>query len=326
MKALVLGCCLPFLLVSCGGGGGGASDGAGNLSVASNWRVLASLGSPRQEAGSALLNNEIYFIGGFNSRSEVVADVDVYNPASNTWRSVAPLPQALHHPNVAAAHGKVYVLGALLDANFSATGVTFEYDPASNTWASRSAMPPGTERGAAAAATIDNKIYVAGGLRNGVAITNFSVYDPATHTWAALPAMQVSRDHLVGAAVGGKFYAVGGRSGTSLRAQVEIFDPSTGSWSAGAPMPTPRGGCMGAAVNGRIVVVGGEGNRSAANGLFDTSELYDPTSNTWTVLERMRTPRHGAGAAAVGSELFVPGGAIVEGYGASAANEALRVP
>lgn len=314
--------CLSAALALAGCGGGGAAT---PTPTASNWRTLASLGAPRQESGVALLNGEIYFVGGFNAATDIVADVDVYNPVTNTWRKVAPLPRPLHHPNVAAARGRLYVVGTLVGLSFDADGATFEYDPAGNTWVQRSSMPAGTERGAAAVATLGNLIYVAGGLRAGAAVTDFSAYDASTDTWTGLSRLPTSRDHLVGAVVGSRFFAIGGRNGSALRAQVEIFDPTAGTWSAGQPMPTARGGCMGAAVDGRIAIVGGEGNAATASGVFDQSELYDPTSNTWSTLERMRSPRHGSGAVGLNGSLYVPGGASVQGFGAVSITEALRL-
>lgn len=322
---IVVALTATLALLSCGGGGSEApSPPPPPPPAASAWRVLASMDVPRQESGVALLNGEVYVVGGFNSNTEVVADVDVYNPATDRWRKVATLPQPLHHPNVAVVGGRLYVTGAMIDLSFVAVGVTLEYDPTVNNWRARASMPLGTQRGAAATAVIDNRIYVAGGLRGGNAVSDFSVYDPFTDSWQALPAMPTVRDHLVGAAVGGRLYAIGGRTGSTQRAQVEIFDSAAGTWSAGASMPTARGGCMGAVINGRILIVGGEGNGSVATGIFSQSELYDPTSNLWTTLEPMRTPRHGTGAAALDGELFVPGGATTQGFGAVATNEALR--
>lgn len=323
-----LGCLVATLtavfgLASCGGGGGTGGDN-NPPPGSSNWRALASLGTPRQEAGVALLNNEIYFVGGF-ARGTPSAMVEAYSPASDRWRTVASLPFALHHPNVAAVGGKLYVAGALVHADFIETGATLEYDPATDQWRSRTSMPAGSARGAAATAAIGGRVYLAGGFRGGQAVNLASVYDPALDQWGELAAMPTARDHLVGAEVSGRLYAIGGRNGNVLRAQVEIFDPSTGQWTTGAPMPTARGGCMGAAVGGRIVVVGGEGNANSSSGVFDDSELYDPTSNTWQTLERMRAPRHGTGAAGLDGSLYVPGGADREGFGAVITHDALQL-
>jgi N-acetylneuraminic acid mutarotase len=181
-------------------------------------------------------------------------------------------------------------------------------------------MPAGSERGASAVAAIGDLIYVAGGLR-GASVGDFSVYDVAMNEWRTLQNMPTARDHLVGAAHNGRFFAIAGRNASGLRGDVEIYDPVIPGWSMGRPIPTPRGGCGGAELNGRIYVFGGEGNSAAANGVFDTSEAYDPVANSWATLAVMRTPRHGMGAAAVGNVLYVPGGATLQGFGATTTNE-----
>jgi len=313
-------------LAGCGGSGGGSysigpPSPAPAPPPASAWTEFAPLADgPRQEHGVGVANGEIYVVGGFDETRAGVADVEAYNPATNAWRRVTPLPMPLHHPNVASARGRVYVVGALQGANFAATGVTLELDPATSLWTQRASMPAGTERGASAVAAIGDLIYVAGGYR-GAAVNQFSVYNAATNTWQALIAMPTAREHLVGAALNGLVFALAGRNAAGLRAEVEIFNPQTGNWSSGRAIPTARGGCMGGVLNNRIHVFGGEGNAGHVSGVFNQNEAYDPALDTWSVFEPMRTPRHGAQAAAFNGRLFVPGGATVQGFGAVAISD-----
>jgi N-acetylneuraminic acid mutarotase len=316
--------CALAAQAGCGGDGyGGGGDSSYTPPVpppSSRWQSLASLSEPRQEHGVAALNGEIYVVGGFSGQQTVLNTVEAFNPATNTWRSVASLPSPLHHVNVAVARGHLFVVGALEGRPADATGVTLEYDPGTNMWQVRASMPAGSERGASAVAAIGDLIYVAGGLR-GASVNDFSVYDAASNQWQNLQNMPTARDHLVGAAYNGRFYAIAGRNAGGLRGDVEIYDPSAPGWSMGRPIPTPRGGCGGAMLGGRIYVFGGEGNAAVSSGVFDTNEAYDPLANTWATLEVMRTPRHGIGAAPVGSVIYVPGGATRQGFGATSDND-----
>lgn len=142
---------------------------------------------------------------------------------------------------------------------------------------------------------------------------------------ASLPALAQATDHLVGGAVGGIIYAIGGRAGgiTGLIGRVAAFDPAAGSWSEKAPMITPRGGAAAAVVRDRIVVAGGEGNPAVPSGVFPQTEVFVPASNSWFSLPNMRTPRHGTGGAAIGNTFYVPGGAAVQSFGASAEVESI---
>jgi N-acetylneuraminic acid mutarotase len=79
-------------------------------------------------------------------------------------------------------------------------------------------------------------------------------------------------------------------------------------------------------VQGCLYVLGGEGNANLPSGVFPQNEVYDPRTDVWETLTPMATPRHGIGAAVLGDRIFVPGGANVQGFGATAAHEAFTVP
>ncbi len=278
---------------------------------------------PRQETAVVALGGRVYVLGGFDGQNRVVDTVEVYDPARDRWEARRPLPMPLHHMNAAAVGSKLYVTGALAANDFRAVGVTYEYDPSADAWTPRTPMPPGTERGASGVAVMGTRIYVAGGLR-GSSVADFSAYDVAMDRWESLPAMPGPRDHLVAGAVGGVFFAIGGRGpAVGLTGRVDAFEPNAKAWSSRKPMPTPRAGCAAGVVADRIIVVGGEGNGRRPDGVFVEAEAYNPTANAWTALPPMLTPRHGTGAAAFGSKLYVPGGAIRQGFGAVATNEVL---
>jgi N-acetylneuraminic acid mutarotase len=297
---------------------------------AGGWIPLPPLArGPRQETGVAALGGKIYVVGGFDAAGVVVSTVEAYDPATRAWSMVAPFPRVLHHANTAAVGDKLYVVGMLADGTFRAIGDTYVYDPATNTWSMKTALPIGQERGAGGVAVIGTKIYVAGGFRAGNSVADFTSYDTATDMHATLPPLMQASDHLVAGAVNGVVYAIGGRFGgiTGLLGNVVAFDPAAGTWSARAPMITPRGGCAAAVVRGdRIVVAGGEGNAAATSGVFPQVEVFVPASNSWYSLPNMRTPRHGTGGASIGNTFYVPGGAAVQAFGASAEVESIDVP
>ncbi len=56
------------------------------------WTSGAPLPTPVNAAAAAVLKKEIYLIGGGNE-SGAVADVQVYNPATNAWSSACPIQQ-----------------------------------------------------------------------------------------------------------------------------------------------------------------------------------------------------------------------------------------
>ncbi len=317
------------------GGGAGGSGGSGGGSTSSDagppvWFPLPSLPSPRQETGVAALGNEIFVVGGFNGQGSMVPTVEAYDPVSSSWRDAGSLPIPLHHANVAAVNGKLYVVGALGNA-FAALRVVYEYDPATRQWSSKTQLPAGTERGGGSVGVAGGNIYLAGGFRQGNAVADFSRYDPVADQHVALTALPAARDHLMGAMVGDLFFAIGGRRGgiAALDGRVDRFDVSRpdAGWSMAAPMLTARGGCSAGVSGTRIIVAGGEGNRSGpASNVFPHVEVFDTVANTWSDAGVMRTPRHGTGGAVLNGVFYVPGGATIEGFGATDLVEAIPFP
>jgi N-acetylneuraminic acid mutarotase len=229
------------------------------------------------------------------------------------------MPVGVNHPGAAALNGRLYVIGGAL-ASGASTDAVQEYDPARNEWALKSALP--SARNAVVAGVRAGRIYVAGGAPGG---RQLEAYDPAADRWETLPAMPTARNHVAGAVVGDRLFAMGGRPPNTLAAN-EAFDIAGRSWAARAPMPTGRSGHGAAVVRGCVYVFGGEGNAARPDGVFPQNEVYDPRTDRWETMAPMPTPRHGIGAVAVGDRIFVPGGATLQGFGATAAHEVYTPP
>jgi len=321
---------IPLVVcVGCGEDAPGTLDapGSGDAAVCETKAPWASapplmLGAT-QETAAVAIGDKVYILGGFNSNDGIVPAVQIFDTASCTYSLGPPMPKPVHHINAVALDGTIYVLGSMETAAFTAIGDTWSWNPADADWTVRAAMPAGTQRGSAIVGAIAGKIYVAGGLRNG-AVTDVSVYDPVMDSWTAETPLPQTRDHACGGALDGKLYVIGGRQAniTTITGLVYEFTPG-GAWVERLAMPTPRGGTGCGAVGDRFVVVGGEGNPGTASGVFSEVEAYTPATNTWETLAPMPTPRHGMGAATVGTRLYVPGGATRQGFGAVATHEIL---
>lgn len=308
--------------------GSDSADGSGEETAAdlpSSWHTLAPLpGGARQETAVASLDGRVYVVGGFVETAAIVAEVEVYDAASDTWSTAADLPAPMHHAHLAAVDDALYLLGSLRGLGFGQDGASWRYDPGADTWTAVTAMPEITARGGGAAAAWEGLIYVVGGLRDGQAVDDAWTFEPETEVWLPVASLPTPRDHLGLVALDGLIYAVGGRDGSigGHTDRLDIYDPQTDSWSAGPPMLTSRGGVAVAATATQIFAAGGEGNDAEASGVFSQLEVYDPARAQWQTLPPMPTPRHGTGAAAIGSTVYVPGGATVQALGAVADHEA----
>jgi kelch-like protein 17 (actinfilin)/kelch-like protein 20 len=143
--------------------------------------------------------------------------VEAYDPATNTWTSVANLPAPSNRPASWAAtwsDRRIYVWA----------GQMFAFDPATDTWA-EVAFPALPRSYGGLVTGADGRLYHVGGrdASHLPSSTAVDVYDPATNTWQAVAPMQVARSNLGVATAGdGRIYAVGGD--TDLRT-VEAFTP-----------------------------------------------------------------------------------------------------
>src|SRR5262245_7170754 len=81
------------------------------------WSKAAPLPGVRSELQAVALGDKIYAIGGNtvvmrDGKTEIVPDSginEVYDPATDSWRALAPMPMGANHTGIAAMGGKVYV-------------------------------------------------------------------------------------------------------------------------------------------------------------------------------------------------------------------------
>ena len=307
------------------------------------WKPLAPIASGnRQEHSVAAIADVVYIIGGLilGSGSFGVVPtntVDAYDTRDDSWTTVAPLPLALNHGNVATVNGKIYVLGGLnaTGAVFGAVGNSYQYDPVQDQWTELAPMPAGTERGSAAIGVHGTKIYLAGGLQRLVvlpggpqdSVDTVSVFETKTSKWSQLPRLPARRDHVGGAIIHGTFYVLGGRDRGLVNVRDTVYALDLGApydgWSERAKMPTARGGVATGVVKNKIYIFGGEGNpANGSRGVFPQNEVYDPRRDRWQRLAPMPIPRHGTGAVAIGNTIYIPGGGDALGGSPVAVNDA----
>lgn len=304
-----------------------------SLTEVNCYKELAPIKSgPRQEHGVAAIDNKIYLVAGMTYRNQVRGQegiVEVYDIKTNSWSDAPPLPVALHHANIAAANGKVYVLGGLNGFNNTrrTIGSVFAYDPVATKWEELDPMPKGTERGASAVAVHDNSIYLAGGLQPQLGDGDYHVtdlvssYDTVSKKWTTLPNLPEKRDHVGGVFVKDTLYVVGGRTGKSTTSRDTVFalKPAANQWTSLARMPTGRGGIAAAAIGTKIYTFGGEGNQLRSDSIYPECESYDTVTDKWTKEPPMKIPRHGVPAVTVGNTIYIMGGGTKGGIAGAAA-------
>lgn len=97
----------------------------------------------------------------------------------------------------------------------------------------------------------------------------------------------------------GKVLIAGGAailSGWPLWSSAELYDPLTGTFALTNSMTTPRAGHTATLLpDGKVLIAGGFGSQDAGvrGNLLATTELYDPSTNTFIATDPMAKPRQG---------------------------------
>lgn len=233
--------------------------------ASNSWSFRASMPTNRSGTGGEVIHGEFYVVGGaFNSdaRIGVTNVLEVYDPATNTWTTKAPMPQARAEMATGVIDGKLYVAGGYVACGpCLATNTLQIYDPVTNSWTIGPPMPvPASHTNGE---VINGKFYVAGGLQittpGGplVVLATLQVYDPATNAWTTKAPMPTARYALGVGELNGILYAVGGDVAAGFLNVVEAYDPATDTWSAVAPMSLALSRSKLRGINGVLYVPGG---------------------------------------------------------------------
>jgi len=177
------------------------------------WRAIAPLPKARGSVSVAALDGKIHAVGGRDTESRT--EHDVYDPATNTWTTAAPLPagEGRDHMGLVTYQGKLYAIAGRFTDVDRPTDLLESYDPQTDRWTELPRMP--SKRSGGAAAVYQGRLLYVGGelvnwINNGTFITN-EAYDPRTQTWSELAPLPAGRHGFGAAVIGGRVYLPGGQ-------------------------------------------------------------------------------------------------------------------
>jgi YVTN family beta-propeller protein len=249
-------------------------------------------------ASSAVINNNIYVIGGDFSGTNYR-----YDPTLNNWTQIAQSPNGgVGFGGADAINGKIYVVGR----QFGDDRIQI-YNSANNSWTLGAATASPAEGMAVAAA--NGKLYAIGG---GSSPTNIiREYDPGTDTWTTTKApMPTARAYAAVAVVNNLIYVIGGFLPDGQRSvAVEVFNPANNTWSTRENIPTQRSSARAVVVNNKIEVIGGsQGGPDTINVVEEHDPSLPGPFGTWFQRNHILTARADFVAGVVNGKIYVIGG------------------
>ena len=219
--------------------GGFDANSSGQVQIydpaTNGWSLGALAPYPAGSCASAVINGKIYIAGGLvgvisgSNNGYSTNAAAVYDPASNVWTTLPPLPftvtNGMNHTASATDGNKFYVFGGRDDDHAPANGYNSVqiYDPASNTWVS--STDPGS--------TLTPLPQARGGMGK---------------------AIYYNGDFYV---MGGETVSGAGATANHVYNRVDIYNVVSNTWRLGTPMPTARHGIYPALHGNRIYVAGG---------------------------------------------------------------------
>jgi N-acetylneuraminic acid mutarotase len=283
------------------------------------WKKGANSPFARVESPTAVVDGKIYLFGGFTDDLGASNELDVYDPANDSWTRKKDMPTRLTHLNPAIDGKTVWIAGGFRGKHPGpASAEVWKYDVVSDGWAAGPPLPE--PRAGGGLAIVGRKLHYFGGYkadRDTNAGDHWSLSLDGGKEWQREADLPDPRGHVCAAVLDGKIYALGGDHGHDVT-QVDIaschrYDPVTNKWAEIASLPDGRSHFEGSTIiyKGRIVVVGGRCNSSKPprNVVGDLLE-YDPKSDAWAVVGEMPEKVLAPSAAIIAGRLVVIGGGL----------------
>lgn len=245
------------------------------------WQVVAPI--PTNSvlgAAAASTGTSAYLAGGY-----YISDLNQfrrYDPAGNTWTTLAPMPDATTGASAVYSpiNNKVYVFGGELLATGLVKNANRIYDLVLNSWSTGASMP--SLRRFMASAYYNGKIYLVGGYSTSdQTSTQAQVweYDPLANTWNT---SRLNMPHPIGGAgfgiINGHLYVAGGGDGsTSAYSGVFDYEIATNIWTQRADLLQGVSAPGSAVVEGHLWLFGGSyGGSFFSQAYFGTSQHLIP--------------------------------------------------
>jgi hypothetical protein len=244
----------------------GTADGYSFDLATQSWEPFEQAPRTAANADGVWTGTEAIFVEGDGGRLGGQA----YNPASGTWRTIAPAPIAARSGAVVVWTGSEVIVSGGGAPNSSTPVSGAAYDPANDTWRPIADAPHGLNN--ASGVWTGNEMLVFGSLlgdRN-IADTRTSVgaaYDPVADTWREIPPSELSPQATSAVWVGERMVA------WDYEVHSQEYDPAGDRWSEPIEMPFGFDECYPDSEIVKDLVFGFFCGRAA---------LYDAAADRWT--------------------------------------------
>jgi len=310
------------------------------------WTFVADMPVDVYGAACATDGTFIYCAGGYSfSLPGLVPQLIRYDPATNTWMALQPIPipsseaSAVYYPPM----NQICVFGGVdIDAQ-TVNNLNQIYDIASNTWSIGPPLPDVRTDMASGYNPANGKIYLIGGFNTALSDSGQPdtwEYDPVAGTYTNKTDIPELAGGYASGIINGHLYVAGGSDAINVSLNtVWDYDIAADTWTQKSNMPGAQNNVRGSAVALDSLFVFGGGNPfiipggSPSKTVFSVKELkaaaaaaakagrkiqlpatsnttnvYLPATDEWRPSANMNTFRSLTSGAAVGTNVYAIGG------------------
>jgi N-acetylneuraminic acid mutarotase len=149
------------------------------------WAAQPPIPTARGCLASAVLDGNIYVVGGYNAgEASALSTVEAYDAWTKQWSTLTPMPTPRSCLGAASLDGKIYTIAGLNGAG-NPVATVLSYAPASGRWQTVAPLLDATDGDAAVANA--GHIYVVGGENEVGVVGTLEIYDPRTNRWSQRP-------------------------------------------------------------------------------------------------------------------------------------------
>lgn len=288
-----------------------------------NWTETTRSPVALYESGGLAAGGKLYVFGGYyNTAIQATTESYAFDPATEMWENLAPMPEAVTHAGQTLYEGKVYFAGGFLGNHPGPpTDHVWIYDIARKSWSAGPSLPEAL--GGGALVELAGQLHFFGGtFREGEDYLTDSLHhwvldiSGSASSWTRAAPLPTPRNHIAGATVGGKIYAIGGQylgdEDNGNTQVVEAYDPETDSWQKVASLPKPLGHISAATfvyAEHIFVVMGVTQGRDKITDII----AYDPETNTWGKVRSMLGGRSATVAGVIEGQIVLATGNVAGG-------------
>lgn len=269
---------------------------------------------------TTLRDGRVLVVGGFTTKENAAQGAEFYDQVAGRF-TAAPRMVTLRHSHTATVllSGKVLIVGGYT-AGSTVVAAAELFDPVTNSFVPTGSL--GMARGGHVAVLLTNgKVLIAGGVGPDWSfLSSAELFDPATGRFTPTGAMSVAREsHIALRLQDGRVLIAGGHRGRradiTLYATAETYNVATGTFSRVGDMRVRRHKHDAVVLgDGRVLITGGADERDS-KGVYDSTELFDPATSTFTAGPAMQHPRYKHN----GSAVLLPNGTVLLAGGAEQA-------